>query len=109
MKSTKILLTTLMVLAFTTTANADSYKMKVCERAETAYWDAIAEADTNIDGGFAGSLEEKVQISYYKMALGKIESSITEVRKRCKGVASKDIVDAYEKKKSKIENKINSL
>ena len=109
MKLTKILLTTLMVLAFTTTANADGYKMKMCERAETAFWDAIAEADTNIDGGFVGSLEEKVQISYYKMSLGKIEGSIAEVRKRCKGIASKDILDAYEKKKSQIESQISAL
>ena len=43
------------------------------------------------------------------MTLGKIEGSLAEVRKRCKGVASKDILDAYEKKKSEIESQISSL
>jgi len=56
-----------------------------------------------------GSLDEQVQVSYYKMALGEIEGSIDEVRKRCKGGASKDILDAYEKKKSEIQNKLNAL
>ena len=109
MKLSKILLTALVTLAFTTTANADRYKLKVCERAEVSFWDTIKNANSSADQSFIGSLGEKDQIGYYKMSLGKIEASLTEVRKRCKSGASKDIVDAYEKKKSEIESQISSL
>jgi len=43
------------------------------------------------------------------MSLGKIKASLTEVERRCKGSASKDILDAYEKKNSEIQGKINAL
>ena len=109
MKLNKILLTALVTLAFTTTVNADGYKLAMCERAETAFWDTITNSNSSIDQSFIKSLGEKDQIGYYKMALGKIEQSISEVRIRCKGVASKDILDAYEKKKSEIQNELNAL
>ena len=109
MKLTKILLTALVTLAFTTTANADGYKLKVCERAETSFWDTIAKSNSSIDQSLVESLGEKDQIAYHKIALGNIEKSIAEVRKRCKGIASKDILDAYEKKKSEIQDKLNAL
>jgi len=106
---TKILLTALVTLTFTTTANADRYKLGVCKRAETSFWDTIQNANSSEDQSFIESLEAKDQIAYYKTALGKIELSITEVRKRCKGVASKDILDAYEKKKNEIQDRLNAL
>ena len=109
MKLTKILLTALVTLAFTATANAEEYKLGVCKRAETSFWDTIVKANNSADQSFIESLEAKDQITYYKTALGNIELSINEVRKRCKGVASKDIVDAYEKKKSEIQDKLNAL
>ncbi len=109
MKLTKILLTALVTLTFTTTANADGYKFKMCERAETSFWDTLTKADNGSDQSFIESLEAKDQIVYYKTTLGKMEQSIAEVRKRCKGVASKDIVDSYEKKKSEIQDKLNAL
>jgi hypothetical protein len=107
MKLTKILLTLLVTLSFSATANADRYKLKSCERAEMAFWDAIQKADS--DQSFIESLGEKDQITYYNMAKGNIERTIAEVRKRCKGIASKDILDAYEKKKSEIESHLNAL
>ena len=49
MKLTKILLMALIALTFTTTANADGYKFKMCERAETAFWDTIANSNSSTD------------------------------------------------------------
>ena len=109
MKLTKILLTALVTLTFTTTVNAEGYKFAKCERAETAFWDTEQKANNSADQSFIESLGEQDQIAYYKKALGEMELSIAEVRKRCKGVASKDILDAYEKKKSEIKDKINAL
>ncbi len=109
MKLRTVLLTTLATLAFTATVNADGYKLGKCVRAETAFWDTVQNANSSADQSFIQSLEAKDQIGYYKTALGKLELSIAEVRNRCKGVASKDIVDAYEKKKSEIQSSINAL
>ena len=107
MKLTQILLTTLVTLTFT--ANADGFKLKMCERAETSFWDTVQSANSSSDQSYIESIDAKDQETYYKKALGKIELSINEVRKRCKGVASKDILDAYEKKKSEIQDKLNAL
>jgi len=109
MKLNKILLTALVTLAFTTTVNADKYKLKVCERAETSFWDTVQKAYGSADHSFINSLDATNQIAYLKLALSDIEKSIAEVRNRCKGVASKDIVDAYEKKKSEISTQMNAL
>jgi len=108
-KLTKIILTVLVTFTFSATVYADGDKLKVCEKAERTFWDTIAETHNSADQSFMGSLDEQVQVSYYKMALGKIEGSIVEVRKRCDGLASKDIVNAYEKKKSEIQDKLNAL
>ncbi len=108
MKLNKILLTALVTLAFTPTIiNADGYKFAKCERAETAFWAAIQKADS--DQSFIESLESNVQVTYYNMALGNIEKSLTEVRTRCKGNASKDILAAYNKKTSEINKHLNAL
>ena len=107
MKLRKILLTALVTLTFTTTVNAEGYKFKMCERAETSFWDTIVKANNSADQSFIESLGEKDQIAYYKKTLGEMKLSIAEVRNRCKGVASKDIVDAYEKKKSEIQEQLN--
>ncbi len=107
MKLRKILLTTLATLAFTATLNADI--LKSCKKSEISFWDTMAETYNSADQTFMGTLDEQVQMSYYKMALKKIEGSIAEVRKGCKGVASKEILDAYNKKKSKIASKMNAL
>ena len=109
MKLRKILLTLFVTLAFTATVNADGYKLKVCERAETAFWDTVQNANSSTDQSFIEILDEKDKVGYYKMSLGKIKASLTEVERRCKGSASKDILDAYEKKNSEIQSKINAL
>ena len=109
MKLKELLLPLLVTLAFTTMVNADGYKLKVCERAETAFWDTIQNSNTNTDQSFIEILDEKDKVGYYKMSLGKIKASLTEVERRCKGSASKDILDAYEKKNSEIQGKINAL
>ena len=109
MKVTQILLTAIVTLTFTATANAEGFKLKMCERAETSFWDTIQSANSSADQSYLESIDAKGQVTYYKKSLGKIELSINEVRKRCKGVASKDILDAYEKKKSEIQGKLNAL
>ena len=111
MKLKKILLTTLATLAFTTTVNADGFKLKMCERAETAFYDTVQNTYSSADHSFIASLDVANQIAYLKMAQSKIETSIAEVRERCK-TTDKDIVAAYEKKKSEIEEqliKVNDL
>lgn len=109
MRLKKILLTVCVTLAFTATINADGYKLKVCERAETAFWDTIQNSNSSTDQSYIVGLDEQDKIGYYKMSLGKIKESLTEVERRCKGSASKDILDAYDKKKSEIQSKITTL
>jgi len=111
MKLNKILLTVLVTLAFTTTVNADRYKLKVCERAETSFWDTVQNTYSSADHSFIASLDASNQIAYLKMAKSKIEKSMDEVRKRCKKT-EKDIIAAYEKKKNEIQEqliKVNDL
>jgi hypothetical protein len=107
MKLNRIVLSALVTLAFAATVNADEFKLKVCERAETSFWDTVQKSYDSADHSFIDSLDEPNQIAYLKLALSDIEKSIAEVRNRCKGAASKDIVDAYEKKKSEIEKQLN--
>ena len=57
MKLSKILLMALVTLAFTTTANADRYKLKVCERAETSFWDTLQNTYSSADHSFIESLD----------------------------------------------------
>ena len=109
MKLSKILLTALATFALTATVNADENALTVCKKAEISFWETIEETHNNADQSFMGSLDEQVQVSYYKMALEKIDESITEVRKGCDGVAAKDILDAYNKKKSEIASQMNAL
>ena len=105
MKLNKILLTALVTLSFTATANADGYKLKVCERAETSFWDTLQNTYSSADHSFVESLDASNQIAYFKMSQSKIEKSITEVRNRCKKT-DKDIVAAYEKKNSEIQKQL---
>ena len=109
MKLSKILLTALATFALTATLNADEDTLKSCKKAEKIFWDTITETHNSADQSFMGSLDEQVQVSYYKMALEKIDGSIAEVKKRCKDGASKEILDAYNKKKSEIASQMNAL
>ena len=109
MKLSKILFTALAIFALTATVNADVDTLKSCEKAEKTFWDTVAETHNSADQSFMGSLDEQVQLSYYKVALKKIDTSISEVKKSCGGVASEEILDAYNKKKSEIEKKVNAL
>jgi peptidoglycan hydrolase CwlO-like protein len=98
----------LVTLTFTTTANADKYKLKVCERAEMSFWDTIQNTYSSADHSFVDSLDATNQLGYFKMAKSKIEKSMDEVRKRCK-TTEKDIIAAYEKKISKIEEQLSKV
>ena len=109
MKLSKILFTALAIFALTVTVNADVDTLKSCEKAEKIFWDTVAETHNSADQSFMGSLDEQVQMSYYKMALEKIDGSIAEVKKRCKDGAYKEILDAYNKKKSEITSQMNAL
>ena len=109
MKLTKILLATLIALVFTTGANAeDYYKTNVCRIAEASFWDAYKNAYRIEDQSFVESLDVANQRAYFKLAKGKLESSIDEVYKRCTPM-DKDLLEAYEKKKSEIQAKLNAL
>ena len=111
MKLSRILLMALVTLAFTTAANADKYKLKVCERAEISFWDTLQSTYSSADHSFIESLDAATQRSYLKMAESKIEKSMAEVRDRCK-TTEKDIIAAFEKKKSEIQEqliKVNDL
>ena len=111
MKLFQILLTALVALSFTTTVNAEGYKFAKCERAETAFWDTLQSTYSSADHSFIESLDAATQRSYLKMAESKIEKSMAEVRDRCK-ITDKDIIAAFEKKKSEIQEqliKVNDL
>jgi hypothetical protein len=111
MKLRKILLMSLVTFAFTATANADRYKLKVCERAEISFWDTLQNTYNSTDHSFVASLDASNQRAYFNLAKSKIEKSIVEVRNRCKKT-DKDIIAAYEKKKSEIQEqliKVNDL
>ena len=105
MKLSKILFTTITTFSLITTVNAE----EICKKSETSFWNTIDETYNKADQAFMESLDAQVQMSYFKMSLVKLDGSIAEVKKSCNGVASKDILDAYNKKKSKIATQINSL
>lgn len=109
MKLSKTLLSVFVTFVFTTVVYADVDTLNICKKAENTFWDTVSETHNNADKSLMGSLGEQVQISYYKMALGQIEQSLTEVKNRCKGIASKKILDTYENKKSEIEGKLKVL
>jgi hypothetical protein len=108
MKLSKIVLGLLVTVTLSTTVHAEKFKLKVCERAETSFWDTVQETYNSADHSFVESLEAGNQKAYFKLAQSKIEKSLEEVRKRCK-TTDKDILDAYEKKNSEIQDKLNSL
>ena len=104
----KIVLAAVTIFAFTVTANAEGYKFKVCERAETSLWNTIQTIDSSSDRSFVESLQKEDQKSYYKIASSRLETSMADVRQRCKNV-SKDQLDAYEKLKREMHKKLNDL
>jgi hypothetical protein len=108
MKLSKIVLGLLVTVTLSTTVHAEKFKLKVCERAETSFWDTVQETYSSADHSFVESLEAGNQKAYFKLAQSKIEKSLEEVRKRCK-TTDKDILNAYEKKNSEIQDKLNSL
>ena len=99
----------LVAVTFTTGANAeDKYKTNACRIAETSFWDAYKDAYRTEDHSFVESLDVSNQRAYFKLAKGKLKSSMDEVNKRCTPM-DKDLVSAYEKKKSEIQDKLNAL
>jgi hypothetical protein len=109
MKLSKILLTAFTAFVLTTITNADEDTLKLCKKAEKTFWETITETHNSEDQSFMESMDEQVQMSYYKMALDKINGSIVEVKNRCENGASKEILDAYNKKKSEIASHMNAL
>ena len=104
----KIVLAAFTMLVCTAIANADGYKFKVCQTAETSLWDTIQTIDSSSDRSFVESLQKEDQKSYYKIASATLEESMGDVRQRCKNV-SKDQLDAYETLKREMQNKLNTL
>lgn len=104
----KIVLAAVTMLISTTIATADGYKFKVCERAETSLWDTIQTIDSSSDRSFVESLPKEDQKTYYKIASSKLETSMADVRQRCKNV-SKDQLDAYETLKQEMQKKLSAL
>ena len=108
MKLSKILLTALVTLAFTTTANADGYKLKMCERAETSFWDAYKKAYAQEDHSFIEALGEENKRAYFNLHKSELIKQIEEVRNRCKTM-DKDVQGAYDKKMSELDEELNKL
>ena len=104
----KIVLTAVTMFAFSTTVNAERYKFEVCQTAETSLWNTIQTIDSSSDRSFVESLQKEDQKSYYKIASSRLETSMADVRQRCKNV-SKDQLDAYEKLKREMHKKLNDL
>lgn len=104
----KLILTAIAIFAFTPTANAEKFILKVCQTAERSFWDTIHKSDNSKDQSFRESLPKEDQQAYLEMDRGNIEKSMVEVRKRCKSV-SQDILDTYNKKKSELNKKLNDL
>ena len=109
MKLRKILFIASLILTFNITIHANESTLEACKKAEISFLDMMENLDSSADQSFMGSLGDQVQISYYKMTLEKIDTSMTEVKKSCNGIASQEILSIYAKKTSAIEDKINSL
>ncbi len=108
MKLTKLFLTAALVLTFSTTANAQKYKMNTCIIAETSFWDAHNAAYGQDDQSFVDALGEENKIAYLNLHKSKLIKEIEEVRKRCKTM-DKDIQSAYDKKMNALDEAINKL
>ena len=108
MKPSKILLTLLLTLAFTSTAHAEKYKFKVCIQSENSFWKTMDSVNSNTDISLYESLDKKDKRNYLMIVSGKIESRINDVRSRCKNM-SKDVLDAYNKKISALQKQVDSL
>lgn len=108
MNPSKILLTLLLTLAFTSTAHAEKYKFKVCVDAENTFWKTMDSVNSNTDISLYESLDTKDKRNYLMIVSGKIESRMNDVRSRCKNM-SKDVLDAYNKKISALQKQVDSL
>jgi len=108
MKLSKTILPLLIILTFSTTAHAEKYKFKVCIDAENSFWKTLDNVNTNTDKSLYESLDKKDKRNYLMIVSGKIEQSIGDVRSRCKTM-SPDVVAAYNKKISKLQEQVNAL
>ena len=108
MKLTKLLLTAILALTFTPTANAERYKMNKCIIAETSFWDAYKAAYGQEDQSFVDALGEENKIAYLKLHKSNLIKEIEEVRNRCKTM-DKDVQSAYDKKMKELQEALNKL
>ena len=108
MKFTNLVLTAVLALTFTTTANAEKYKMNVCIIAETSFWDAYKKAYSEDDKSLIDALGEENKIAYLKLHKSNLIKEIEEVRKRCKTM-DKDVQGAYDKKMNELDEALNKL
>ena len=108
MKLKTILLGSLLTLSFSTALHAETFKLKMCERAESALYDTVNNTYNEADHSFVASLDASNQEAYFNLAKGKLEMSIAEVRKRCKHM-DEDVLHAYEQKKSEIEEQLGKV
>jgi len=96
MKLNKILLTALVTLTFTTTVNADEYKMNTCVIAETAFWDIHKKPYDRSNYTF---LNTEDKINQIQLAKADLELAMDNVINKCSKV-DKDIKSQYEKLKA---------
>jgi hypothetical protein len=108
MKLTNILFAGLLALTFTSTANAENFKMKTCIIAETSFWDAYKGAYDSSEHSFVDSLSEENKEAYFNLHKGDLQKKMDEVRHRCKTM-DKVIESAYEKKMSELQDQLNKL
>ena len=108
MKLTNLVLTAVLALTFTTTANAEKYKMNKCIIAETSFWDVYKKAYGEDDKSLIDALGEENKIAYIKLHKSKLIQEIAEVRNGCKTM-DEDVQSAYDKKMNELEDALNNL
>jgi len=108
MKLTNLFLMAVVALTFTTTANAEKYKMNVCIIAETSFWDIVKKASDDSEHDIVRSFGESEQIAYFKLLKSDLVKNMDEVRKRCKNM-DKDVSKAYDKTQTKLQDELTKL
>ena len=107
MKASKIL-PLLLILAFSTTANAEKFKFQVCIQAENSFWKTMDSVNSSTDRSLYESLDKKDKRNYVTIVSAKVEQSIGDVKKRCRSM-SPDVLNAYNKKIRELQKQLDSL
>lgn len=108
MKLSKLILPLIVTLAFSTGAQAERFKFKVCIQAEHSFWKTMDSVNSNTDRSLYEVLDKKDKRNYLMIVSAKIEQSMSDVRSRCRNM-SKDVLNTYNKKIGELQKQVNSL